>query len=74
MRRAALVNKDYIGKRGEDLFRVAITRSCGGEQWFDQRFMGEKAEGLDFEVTLCRSSVFQAFFYVQVKATAKPKR
>src|SRR5690242_3906526 len=45
-----------------------------GEQWFDQRFLGEKAEALDFEVTLLGSSVFQANFFVQVKATAKAKR
>ncbi len=65
---------DIIGKRGEALFRVAITKWCSGKQWFDETFEGEKAEGLDFEVTLLRSSVFHASFYVQVKATAKPNR
>jgi hypothetical protein len=68
------VNKDIIGKRGEALFRVAITRWCGGEQWFDETFLGEKAEGLDFEVQLIGSAVFHASFYVQVKSTAHPKR
>src|SRR2546425_1077667 len=65
---------DIIGKRGEALFRVAITKWCAGEQWFDETFKGDKAEGLDFEVTLLDSSVFHASFYVQVKATAKPNR
>ena len=65
---------DIIGKRGEALFGAIITRWCGGQQWFDQRFLGEKAEALDFEVTLLGSSVFQASFFVQVKATAKAKR
>src|SRR5438128_869782 len=65
---------DIIGKRGEALFRVIITRWCGGEQWFQETFKGEKAEGLDFEVTLLGSSVFHASFYVQVKATGKPMR
>jgi hypothetical protein len=68
------VSMDSIGKRGEALFRVAITRWCGGEQWFDDTFLGEKAEGLDFEVRLLGSAVFHASFYVQVKATAKPNR
>jgi hypothetical protein len=65
---------DIIGKRGEELFRVAITKWCSGKPWFDETFLGEKAEGLDFEVTLLGSSVFHASFYVQVKATAKPNR
>lgn len=73
-RRASSVSMDIIGKRGEALFRVAITKWCGGEQWFEETFKGEKAEGLDFEVTLLRSPVFHASFYVQVKATAKPNR
>lgn len=65
---------DIIGKRGEALFRTAITKWCGGEQWFDETFLGEKAEGLDFEVQLIDPAVFHACFYVQVKATAKTKR
>jgi hypothetical protein len=68
------VNKDIIGKRGEALFRVAITRWCGGRQWFDDNFLGEKAEGLDFTVQMLGSAVFHASFYVQVKSTAHPKR
>jgi hypothetical protein len=65
---------DVIGKRGEALFRVAITKWCGGKQWFEETFKGEKAEGLDFEVALLGSTVFHASFYVQVKATEKPNR
>jgi hypothetical protein len=68
------VNMDIIGKRGEALFRVAITRFCGGKPWFDDTFKGAKAEGLDFEVQLIDSSVFHANFYVQVKATARTNR
>jgi hypothetical protein len=68
------VSKDIIGQRGEDLFRVAIGKWCDGKPWFDKRFLGGKAEALDFEVTLRDSAVFQANFFVQVKATAKPKR
>jgi hypothetical protein len=65
---------DLVGKRGEALFRAIITRWCDGKQWFDETFLGEKAEGLDFEVQLIGSAVFHAMFFVQVKATAKPKR
>src|SRR5262252_1795788 len=65
---------DIVGKRREALFGAIITKWCGGEQWFDQRFLGEKAEALDFEVTLLGSAVFQANFFVQVKATAKTNR
>jgi hypothetical protein len=65
---------DIVGKRGEALFRAIITKWCDGEQWLEENFLGEKAEGLDFEVRLLGSPVFHANFYVQVKATAKPTR
>ncbi len=68
------MSRDIIGQRGEALFGAIITRWCGGEQWFDQRFLGEKAEALDFEVTLLGSAVFHSLFFVQVKATAKANR
>lgn len=65
---------DIVGERGEALFRVAITKWCGGKPWFEVVFQGDKAEALDFEVKLRDSTVFQAIFYVQVKATAKAIR
>lgn len=68
------MSMDLVGKRGEALFQVIITKWCDGEQWFDANFLGEKAEGLDFEVFPLGSSVFYANFYVQVKATAKQVR
>lgn len=68
------MSKDLVGKRGEALFRAIITQWCDGEQWFDETFLGEKAEGLDFEVRLIGSAVFHASFFIQVKATAKPNR
>jgi hypothetical protein len=68
------VCRDLIGERGEALFRVAITRWCDGRQWLRAVFLGEKEEGLDFEVVLIDSKVFRAVCYVQVKATAKPRR
>jgi hypothetical protein len=72
--RPPLVNMDIIGDRGEALFRVAITKWCSGKQWFQAAFLGEKAEGLDFEVVLLNSTIFRALCYVQVKATARPSR
>jgi hypothetical protein len=65
---------DLVGKRGEALFRAIITKWCGGEQWFDETFLGEKAEALDFVVRLIGAAVFHALFFIQVKATAKPNR
>jgi len=67
-------DSDLVGERGEDVFRTAITKWCGGEPWFRVVHQGEKAEALDFQVTLRESTVFHAIFFVQVKATAKAKR
>jgi hypothetical protein len=66
--------RDHIGNRGEDLFRTAISKWCGGRPWFRGTPLGEKAEGLDFMVTLIEPTVFAACFFVQVKATMKKKR
>jgi hypothetical protein len=63
--------KDYIGKRGETIFRMLITKWCGGEPWFDDVFQGEKAEIIDFVVQLIEPTATAAVFYVQVKATGK---
>lgn len=60
---------DYIGKRGEIIFRMLITRWCNGEPWFDDVFLGEKAETKDFMVTLIEPTSGDAPCYVQVKAT-----
>jgi hypothetical protein len=68
------VSRDIIGERGEALFRSAITKWCDGEQWFRATFLGEKEEGLDFEVILIGSTAFHAVCYIQVKATAKKVR
>ena len=45
---------DLVGERGEDLFRVAITRWCNGEHWFQVTYQGEKAEALDFQGAMHR--------------------
>jgi hypothetical protein len=66
--------EEIVGKRGEVLFRAFITKWCRGKPWFDERFLGEKAEGLDFEVTLRDSAVFHASCFIQVKSTARPKK
>jgi hypothetical protein len=63
-----------VGKRGENLFRVLITQWCGGEQWFEETFDGETAEGLDFTVYLIDPTVFKACFRVQVKTAVKANR
>lgn len=63
--------KDYIGKRGETIFKALITKWCGGRPWFDDIFLGEKAETRDFLVNLIGPSVVASLFYVQVKSTRK---
>ncbi len=60
---------DYIGKRGEIIFSMLITRWCGGKPWFDVVFLGEKAEAKDFMVNLIEPTCGDANFFVQVKAT-----
>jgi len=61
--------RDYIGKRGEAIFRFLITDWCDGEPWFDDNFLGEKQPIKDFIVNLIEPSSGDAVFYAQVKAT-----
>jgi hypothetical protein len=60
---------DSIGKRGESIFTVLITRWCDGHPWFIDTFLGEKHETTDFMVELIEPTAGHAHFYVQVKAT-----
>jgi hypothetical protein len=61
--------RDYIGKRGEAIFRFLITDWCDGEPWFDDNFLGEKQPVTDFIVHLIEPTTGGAVFYAQVKAT-----
>lgn len=61
--------RDQIGKRGENIFRVLITRWCDGKPWFEEVFLGEKHETKDFVVYLLDAPTGSPCFYVQVKAT-----
>jgi hypothetical protein len=61
--------RDYIGKRGEAIFRVLITEWCDGKPWFDDNFLGEKQPTKDFIVNLIEPKSGDAVFYAQVKAT-----
>jgi hypothetical protein len=61
--------RDYIGKRGEAIFRFLITDWCDGEPWFDDNFLGEKQPIKDFIVNLIEPTSGDAVFYAQVKAT-----
>jgi hypothetical protein len=72
-RQAARMNlRDYIGKRGENLFRVIIGELCDGGPWFDETYLGEKHTTTDFLVELVEliePSSDGASFFVQVKST-----
>ena len=61
--------KDSIGKRGESIFTVLITKWCDGHPWFIDTFLGEKYETTDFMVELIEPTAGHAHFYVQVKST-----
>ncbi len=65
-----MAEQDDIGNRGEDIFRVRITDFCGGKRpFFRPRFLGEKAETVDFLVELVDAGPTTPFFFVQVKTT-----
>ncbi len=60
---------DLIGKRGENIFTVSITKWCDGHPWFIEQFLGEKHQTTDFLVDLIGPTAGHAQFYVQVKST-----
>ncbi len=61
--------KDYIGRRGESIFTVLITKWCDGHPWFIETFLGEKHDTTDFMVELIEPTAGHAQLYVQVKST-----
>lgn len=63
-------DSNRIGSRGENIFAVLITNPCGGRFWFDEVYLGEKAETADFLVRLVEPSSGYGIFYVQVKSSA----
>jgi hypothetical protein len=66
-----MAKEDEVGWRGEAIFVTCLTEFCGRDlPYFRPRFLGEKAQVLDFLVELLGTSS-PAFFFVQVKATRK---
>ena len=64
--------QDFIGSRGESLFCARILNFCGRPfPYFLPRFLGEKAQTLDFLVELVDAGDPTLFFFVQVKTTRK---
>ena len=61
--------KDYIGKRGENIFSVLITKWCDDKPFFAVVRLGEKHETTDFTVELIDPTSGHAVFYAQVKST-----
>jgi hypothetical protein len=51
---------ELIGKRGESIFSVLITRWCEGRYWFIDTFLGDKHERTDFMVELIEPTVGHA--------------
>src|SRR4051812_2993790 len=61
--------RDDIGSRGEYIFCARIMDFCGRHlPYFRPRFLGEKAQTLDYLVELLDAGG-APFFFVQVKAT-----
>ena len=64
--------RDDIGSRGEAIFYVRITDFCGRSRpFFRPRFLGEKAQTLDYFVELVGAGERTPFFFVQVKTTRR---
>ncbi len=64
--------RDDIGSRGEAIFFVRITDFCGRKRpLFRPRFLGEKAQALDYLVELLGAGERTPFFFAQVKTTRK---
>jgi hypothetical protein len=62
--------RDDIGSRGEFIFCARIMDFCGRElPYFRPRFLGEKAQTLDYLVELVGTPGRTVFFFVQVKTT-----
>lgn len=65
--------RDDIGSRGEYLFSARIMNFCGQPlPYFRPRFLGAKAQTLDFLVELVGTGERTLFFFAQVKATRRP--
>jgi hypothetical protein len=63
---------DDIGGRGEAIFIVQITNYHGRSRpYFRPHFLGEKFATLDYLVELLDAGPGTAYFFVQVKATAR---
>ncbi len=66
----SMAAQDDIGNRGEAIFYVRITDFCGRKRpFFRPRFLGEKAQTLDYLVELVGAGERTPFFFVQVKTT-----
>lgn len=64
--------RDDIGSRGEFIFCARIMNFCGRElPYFRPRFLGEKAQALDYLVELADTGDRTFCFFVQVRATQR---
>lgn len=64
--------RDDIGSRGEFIFGARIMNFCGRDlPYFRPRFLGEKAQTLDYVVELVGTGDRTSFFFVQVRTTQR---
>lgn len=63
--------KNHLGNLGEDLVSLLLSRKIRNAYRFSTKFLGEKAQLLDFMVNLLDAKGFEygPFFFMQVKTT-----
>ena len=68
--------KNHLGNLGEDVVSLLMSRKINGAYRFSTKFLGEKAQLLDFMVSLldAKGAEYGPFFFLQVKATESVAR
>jgi hypothetical protein len=63
------LERNSLGQRGEDIFKVLITEFVGTKPLFRPVHLGEKYPLLDFYVEVIGERRIRSYFFVQVKTT-----
>jgi hypothetical protein len=66
-----MATRDELGKRGEAIFYVHMTKFHGQSPLFRVQFLGDKWPAIDFVVELISSQGRSAYFFAQARATRR---
>jgi hypothetical protein len=66
-----MTTRDELGKRGELIFSLQMTKFHGSAPLFRVQFLGDKWPAVDFVVELISSGQQTAYFFAQVRATRR---